>query len=133
MELIRFFCVSASGVVLDIAIAYAVVSLLGAPLLLAATVGFMVAALGNYILHEVWTFRRAEAAKISSTRALYYLVSSGVTLLCRLAAVAWLSALIDRAYALQTLICGSVISFFVSFIISKFLVFSKCEPNRENS
>lgn len=125
MEIIRFFFVSIGGVVVDIAFAYAVASLLGAPLWLAAAVGFIVAAFGNYILHEAWTFRQEEPHNLSSRRALYYLFSSGVTLLSRLAVVAWLCTWISQDYALAILFGGAAMSFFVNYFISKFLVFSR--------
>jgi hypothetical protein len=55
MAIIRFFFVSAGGVFVDITIAYAIATMLGTPLWIAAAVGFSVAACGNYILHEIWT------------------------------------------------------------------------------
>ena len=129
MEIIRFFFVSAVGVVLDIAIAYAIATMLGTPLWIAAAVGFSIAACGNYILHEVWTFRR-ETSRLSIKRALYYFITSGVTLFSRLVVVACLSTWISRDHALAILTGGAAVSFFVNFIISKFLVFSKRAENK---
>jgi putative flippase GtrA len=123
-ELIRFFFVSAGGVVVDIAIAYAIATMLGTPLWIAAAVGFSVAACGNYILHEVWTFRR-ETLRLSSKLALYYFITSSVTLLSRLVVVAGLSAWISRDHAILILVGGAAVSFFVNYIISKYLIFSR--------
>lgn len=131
-ELIRFFFVSVGGVVIDIAIAYAIATMLGTPLWIAAAVGFSVAACGNYILHEVWTFRR-ETSRLSSKRALYYFITSGVTLFFRLVVVAWLSTWISHDHALVILIGGAAISFFVNYIISKYLVFSRGAENKGHS
>ncbi len=133
MEIVRFFIVSIGGVVVDIAISYAVASQFGAPLWLAAAVGFTVAAVGNYVLHEVWTFRQASVPALSSRRALYYLISSGVTLLSRLVVVAWLATWISRDNALEILIGGAAVSFFVNYMISKFLVFTKPSEKWRNS
>jgi putative flippase GtrA len=130
-ELTRFFFVSVGGVVVDIAIAYAIATMLGTPLWIAAALGFSVAACGNYILHEVWTFRR-ETSRLSSKRALYYFITSGVTLFSRLVVVAWLSTSISRDHALVILIGGAAVSFFVNFIISKLLVFSKRAENKSH-
>ena len=67
----RFFVVSLGGVIVDIAIGWALVELFGLPLWLGATVGFAVAAAGNYAAHELWTFRAAGAG-LSARRALQY-------------------------------------------------------------
>ena len=131
-ELISFFFVSVGGVVIDIAIAYAIATMLGTPLWIAAAVGFSVAACGSYILHEVWTFRR-ETSRLSSKRALYYFINSGVTLSSRLVVVAGLSAWISLDHTLVILIGGAAVSFFVNYIISKFLVFSGRAENEGHS
>ncbi|NJR12589.1 GtrA family protein, partial [bacterium] len=51
-EMIRFFFVTVAGVIIDIAIAYALAAQLGVPLWLAATIGFVTAASCNYIAHQ---------------------------------------------------------------------------------
>lgn len=128
-ELIRFFFVSVGGVVVDIAIAYAITTMFGTPLWIAAVLGFSFAACGNYVLHEVWTFRR-ETSRLSSKRALYYFITSGVTLSSRLVVLAGLSAWISRDHTLAILIAGAAVSFFVNFIINKLLVFSRRAENK---
>jgi putative flippase GtrA len=132
MEIMRFFFVSVGGVVVDITIAYAIATILGTPLWIAAAVGFSVAACGNYLLHEVWTFRH-ETSRLSSKRALYYFITSGVTLSSRLVVVAGLSAWISPDHVLVILIGGAAASFFVNYIISKFLVFSRRAENKDHS
>ena len=125
MEIVRFFFVSLGGVLFDIAISHALASQLGAPLWLAAAVGFTFAAVGNYVVHEVWTFRQEEVPRLSSRRALYYLSTSSVTLSSRLAVVAGLSSWISQDHTLLILIGGVAVSFFVNFFMSKFLIFSR--------
>lgn len=128
-EFIRFFWVSVFGGVADIALAYAIATILELPLWIAAAAGFSVAAFGNYILHEVWTFRN-ENSRLSSTRALSYFITSGVILTSRLVVVSGLSAWISRDHTLLILIGGASVSFFVNYIISKFLVFSRGSENK---
>ncbi len=132
MEVKRFFFVSVGGFLVDIGIAYGVASLLGAPLWCAAVVGFTIAAVVNYFLHEVWTFRHQKVPSLSFKRALYYFISSSLMIALRLAVVAWLSTLLSTDYKLSILICGAAISFCVNYMISKFLVFSKRTMPKEN-
>ena len=93
---------------------------------------FSVAACGNCILHEVWTFRH-ETSRLSSKLTLYYFINSGVTLSCLLVVIAGLSAWISLDHTLVILIGGAAVSFFVNHIISKFLVFSERAENKGHS
>ena len=127
-ELTRFFLVSVSGIVIDIALAYSIAMLLGTPLWIAAALGFLFAAFGNYFLHEVWTFR-GETSQLSTKRALYYVMTSSVTLSSRLMVVAGLSAWFSSDRTLVILIGGATVSFFVNYIISKYFVFSRYAVN----
>ena len=62
MDVLRFIVVaSRQAVILDIGIAYVLARGFGIPLWLAATAGFVVAALVNYVLHELWTFGSADS------------------------------------------------------------------------
>ena len=122
--MVRFFLVSVAGLAVDIGIAFSIATLLGAPLWIAAATGFLVAACGNYILHKLWTFRR-EASRISRGRAVQYLIASAVTLMSRLAIVAWLNTWLSRDHALAILIGSAALSFFVSYAISSFLIFPR--------
>lgn len=131
-ELTRFFFVSVGGVAVDIALAYAIATMLGTPLWIAVAASFSVAAFGNYILHEVWTFNR-ETSRLSGKRALYYFIATGITLLSRIAIVAGLSAWISHDYTLVILIGGAAVSFFVNYIMSKYFVFSQYAANRGRS
>lgn len=127
MQITRFFFVSISGFVIDIMISYALASQLGVPLWLAAASGFTVAALGNYLLHELWTFRRGKGSLLSSERALHYVISACMTLLFRIVMISSLSAAIEGDFALAILIGTAAVSFLINFFISKFLIFSECK------
>ena len=105
MEIMRFFGVSVLGLLLDIAIAFALATLLGLPLWMAAAIGFVIAASANYVLHEIWTFKQGSKA-LSRPRALKYLSTSFITLLARIGIVALLETTFRDQYALAILLCG---------------------------
>jgi putative flippase GtrA len=130
-EMLRFFAVTVLGVVLDIAIAYALHKLAGTPLALAAVVGFVCAAATNYVLHQLWSFRRG-AGRLSLNRAAKYGIVAGLTLLARVAVVAILAIYLGEQFALLILICGAGVSFFVNFTLSKLFVFADT-PTRERA
>lgn len=123
-ELIRFFAVTVLGVVLDIAIAYALAVHFGLALWLAATIGFVMAASVNYVAHQLWSFR-AGPRQLSASRALKYAIAALATLAARVAVVALLDRALGGEPGLLILICGAGVSFFVNFGLSKFVVFAK--------
>lgn len=123
-EMLRFFVVTIFGVMLDIAIAYALHELGGVPLALAAVIGFVCAACFNYVLHQLWSFQSGPRS-LSLARAAKYGGVAGLTLLVRASVVAYLDAYFAGQFALLILICGAGISFFVNFGLSKFLVFTR--------
>ncbi|MAM75984.1 GtrA family protein [uncultured Tistrella sp.] len=123
MEILRFFSVSVVGVVIDLGIAWAAAQLLGLPLWASAAIGFILAAGGNYVLHEHWTFRREETG-LSRRRGVQYFCVSVVTLLVRLAVVVALESMLGDGWPLLILVAGAGVSFFVNFAFSKFLVFA---------
>lgn len=129
MEMVRFFLVSLAGVTIDLAVAYAVAIGLGAPLWLAAAIGFITAVGVNYLLHEVWTFQ-ARRQRPSRKRALRYLGIALVTLMSRLAVVAWMGGWMGRDQALLILIAGAGVSFFVNYGLSKTFLFSKPDDKK---
>ena len=126
----RFFVVSLGGVIVDIAIGWALVELFGLPLWLGATFGFAVAAAGNYAAHELWTFRAAGAG-LSARRALQYVGASALILMVRLAVVTALGALTEGAWTLAILVAGAGVSFFVNFAVSKLLIFARRPEPKE--
>lgn len=122
-ELVRFFTVTVLGVIIDIALAYALATQLGVPLWLAATIGFATAASCNYVAHQLWSFRTGPRA-LSAVRAAKYAGAALATLAVRVAVVALLDRALGGDPALLILICGAGVSFFVNFGLSKFLVFA---------
>ena len=123
-ELLRFFSVAVLGVVLDIAIAFALHEALGVPLWIAAAIGFTVAAGANYAFHQTWSFQSG-SRQFSARRAGKYAAVAIVTLLARIAVVALLDRVLDADLALLILMCGAGVSFFANFTLSKFFVFAQ--------
>jgi putative flippase GtrA len=131
MEAIRFLVVAVAGLILDIAIAWCAARLLGLPLWIAAATGFCVAALMNYALHELWTFRQG-IRRISTGRALRYAAGLAITLAARVTAVAILAACVSNDRTLGILIVGAGVSFLVNFLISKHFVFRSKADSRDS-
>ncbi|MCU0947294.1 MAG: GtrA family protein [Porphyrobacter sp.] len=125
-ELLRFFTVTVLGVVIDLAIAFALHNALGVPLWLAAAVGFTLAASANYVIHQTWSFQSGPR-NLSARRAGLYAMVALATLAVRVAIVAILDRALAGAYPLAILIAGAGGSFFVNFALSKFVVFA-AEP-----
>jgi putative flippase GtrA len=122
MEFLRFLSVSVLGVAVDIGIGWLLASL-GLPLWLAAAVGFAVAAALNYALHRGWTFQQA-GGMAERSRLLRYLLSLGLTFATRIVAVLGFGALFGpSAPPLAVLLPSVALSFAVSFLATKFLVF----------
>jgi len=126
-ELIRFFGVTVLGVIIDIAIAWALHTYAGVPLWIAATVGFALAASGNYILHQTWSFQSG-SRQLSAARGARYGAVALLTLIARIATVAGLERVWEAAPALIILIGGAGVSFFVNFTLSKLFVFAERQP-----
>lgn len=123
MEFLRFFTVSVTGVLVDVGLAWLLATALGAPLWLAAAVGFTVAAALNYVLHRGWTFQRA-SAMAEQARLLRYLAALGLTFVARMAAVNGFGALLGpEPPPLAVLLPSVAVSFAVGFLATKFMVF----------
>lgn len=127
IEALRFTLVAVAGVLVDIAAAYALVRHTDVPLWLAATAGFALGALLNYVAHEIWTFRDG-ARRMSLRRALRYFAGTLVILATRLLVVTLLEAWVGNSYPLAILIAGAGTSFIVNFVLSKFFIFTSTEP-----
>jgi putative flippase GtrA len=120
-ELVRFFAVTVLGVILDLAIAFALHQWAGVPLWLAAATGFALAAAANYVIHQTWSFR---SGPLSLRRAGLYAGVALVTLAVRVGIVALLDRLIAGAWPLAILVAGAGGSFCVNFVLSKRIVFT---------
>lgn len=128
-EMLRFFAVTVLGVVLDIAIAYALYEVGSVPLAWAAVCGFVCAAGANYVLHQLWSFQGG-ARQLSLARAAKYAGVAALTLAVRVGIVALLAGWTGGEYALLILICGAGASFFVNFTLSKLFVFGSDEERK---
>lgn len=124
----RFLAVSVIGLGVDLGVSLLLATGVGLPLWLAATVGFLTAAAGNYILHEIWTFRQGRP-QTSLRRFGRHMVSLGVTLGVRVGAVLLLQALfgVDRD-ALAILLPAVGLSFCASFLLARSWVFAQEGP-----
>ena len=120
-ELVRFFAVTVLGVILDLAIAFALHAYVGVPLWLAAAIGFALAASANYVIHQIWSFR---TGPLSLKRGGLYAGVALATLAVRVGIVALLERLLPGTLPLAILIAGAGGSFFVNFLLSKFVVFA---------
>lgn len=129
-EFLRFFTVTVLGVVLDIAIAYTLVKGFGVTLWLAATIGFVIAASVNYVVHQLWSFQGG-SRQLSLARAAKYGGVALATLAARIAVVAALDAALGGQQPLLILICGAGVSFFVNFGLSKLFVFNEAHTKAE--
>jgi putative flippase GtrA len=119
--LVRFFAVTVLGVILDLAIAYALHRWAGVPLWLAAATGFTLAAGANYVIHQTWSFR---TGPLSAKRASLYAGVALVTLAVRVGVVAALERALPGAWPLAILVAGAGGSFGVNFALSKWIVFA---------
>ena len=124
-ELLRFFAVTVLGVVIDLAIAFALHTGLGVPLWIAAAIGFTLAASANYVIHQTWSFR---SGPLSLKRAGAYALVALATLAVRVGIVAQLDRVLAGDYPLAILICGAGGSFVVNFVLSKWVVFAAPSP-----
>ena len=124
MEAVRFTLVATGGVILDLSVAYALAVGFGLPLWLAATAGFVVAALVNYITHELWTFSAA-GSRVSARRAVQYLSASALTLVARLLIVLLFRGWFRSTAVLPILIAAASVSFLVNFAVSKYIIFKR--------
>lgn len=122
-EFMRFLAVTVLGVIIDLAIAFALHRFAEVPLWLAAAIGFTIAASANYVIHQTWSFRGGTRS-LSLRRAGLYALVALLTLAVRVGIVARLDALLDGAWPLVILVVGAGGSFLVNFILSKFVVFA---------
>jgi len=130
-EAVRFFGVSLSGLVIDIGAAWALIAFAGAPDLIAAVVGFSIATVTNYFGHQFWTFSGTE--RRASLRR--FMAFAGVvlfTLAVRLLTLSFLAPLLPGSGLNAPIRLGlaATVSFFVSYLMSKFLVFRQKAKSR---
>ncbi len=125
MQPVRFLAVSGVGVVLDIGLGWSLAAGLGLPLWLAGALGFMAAALLNYLLHEAWTFWGGQNRR-SFGRFGRYLLSLGLTAAVRLVAILGFERMLGAGQgALAVLLPSVALSFCASFLLARSWVFAE--------
>lgn len=127
VDTIKFGFVSVLGLIVDIAIAWGVATLIGLSLVLAAVVGFVAGAVFNYLLHEFWTFK-VTASRASLLRSASYIAVATLALCTRLGAIAILegaSFFTNSLHGLLVLLIATGLSFVVNYLLSKYLVFKR--------
>ena len=121
---LRFLVVSGVGVALDVGLGWYLATGLDLPLWLAGAVGFMAAALLNYLLHEAWTFWGGQNRR-SFGRFGRYLMSLGLTAAVRLLAILGFERLFGAGQgALAVLLPSVALSFCASFLLARSWVFA---------
>ena len=129
-EFLRFATVAVAGLVVDISLAWGLSAVVGVTLVLAAAAGFVAGAAFNYLLHEFWTFRRAEH-RLSVARMVRYSAALGATLATRLAVVYALSQILNAKQSeLAILLLATILSFAVNYLASKHFVFKSAVQQR---
>jgi putative flippase GtrA len=114
----RFGVVAAGGLALDLGTAWLLARQAGVPLPAAAATGFVLGAVVNNLLHELWTFG---AGRVSGARGAKYVAVLALIFAARVGMAALLAEWLSAGPAL----IGAVgVSFAVNFLLSRKLVFS---------
>lgn len=123
-EMQRFLATASAGLVIDIAIAWALIALAGFSDLPAAACGLFAGMVFNYFVHLRWTFRdhdrRASLGhflRFATTVAITLAIRAGV--LSGIAAMGWQSLL----HPVVRLGISAIIAFFLSYGLCRYLVF----------
>jgi putative flippase GtrA len=124
-NIFRFLVVVVFGLGVDLSVAWSLANLAGIPLVYAASGGFLLAAIFNYVLNELWTFAD-ENNHLSFKRALLYILLMLITLGTRLLLVFLLSPYESgRVSSLAILIAAAGASFVVNYCLSRFVVYRR--------
>lgn len=132
-ELGRFLATATMGLAVDLAIATALILVLGLPDMAAAALGLFAGMLFNYVLHLTWTFRAA-GRRASAGHFLRFALGVAATLVLRLACLAGFEAAGADAVlpAPLRLFLAAALSFAASFLISRHLVFARVPAGRDD-
>ena len=124
-EALRYLTVVAVGSVVDLSIAWTAHEILGVQIIAAAALGFVIASVLSYFVHEFWTFRSAGSG-FSATRLGKFGAASAVTLTMRMTLV-WISAPLSSLPfgSLARLMFSLAGSLLVGFAINRVLVFGR--------
>jgi putative flippase GtrA len=120
----KFLAVTVLGAIIDVSVTLALQAALEPPLALTAAGGVLAGAVFNYFAHEYWTFGRG--GRFSFRRASAFFGTVMVTLLLRMAVVSVLASIfIQRVSDTILLLAAFGVSFVVSFLLARFVVFRK--------
>ena len=120
-ELGRFCLVGASGVLVNLAVFQGAL-VLGAPLLIASALAFVVAASSNFVLNRAWTFRGAPSWERTGIRWAKFLGASAAGLGANLAVLYLLTGWLGLWYLLGQL-AGIAAGTLLNFQLSRNWVF----------
>ena len=123
-ETLKFGVVAVAGLVVDIGAGTALNVFFALPVVLCSLIGFFCGAAFNYVLHEIWTFKKADRA-MSVSRGVLYVATLGLVLASRLVSVSLLTPFVEQTTigVIIILIGASGVSFVVHYLLSKFVVF----------
>lgn len=122
MKILQFFIVAIIGLTLDLAITWSIKSTLNFPLWLSAIFGFCVAAIANFILNGLWTFR-SQTVRLSFEHVIRYCAALLITLFTRILFITVLTKILGSTYEFYVLLLSTGISFFFNFLLSKKFVY----------
>ena len=123
-QVLRFGTVSALGTAEDLALAYALVTLVSVPIVLAASVGFAAGSVVNYNGHSVFSFQGEYVRRASVQGYVQYLGAVAMTYVTRIGTI-WFVDSLDRFGTGTILPFGIAASFTVHYLASALWVFRK--------
>ena len=121
---LRFFFVNGAGTIVDYAVAVLLVTMFLVADLIAATVGFIVGTVFNYVGHTLFSYEHTSRETLSVRGYLKYLLAVMLSLVVRLAVVAALGAATPLPFWF-VLIVAIGASFIASFVVATLWVFRK--------
>lgn len=122
-ELLKFAAVGSLGLIINLAVLYALTEFLGLYYLISAVFAFFLAAFSNFTLNKIWTFGENIADRAAVKYAQFMAVSI-FALLINLLLLFLLTELVGMHYLLSQIIATGL-AFAVNFFGNKFWTFRK--------
>lgn len=123
---LRFFFVNGLGTIVDYAVAVLLVAAFAVAEIAAATAGFVIGTVFNYVGHTLFSYEHTGRDSLSILGYLKYLAAVMLSLVVRLAVVAGLGAATALPFWF-VLIVAIGASFVASFVVATLWVFRKPE------
>ena len=129
-EILRFLLVASAGLVIDITVASVAVLYGGLADIPAAAIGLGAGMVFNYVLHLLWTFR-GHSHKASLRHFLRFATGVAATLVVRAAVLGGIEAAGWQPLmpVPVRLFIGAAVSFVLSYLICRYLVFRNLPDN----